>query len=85
MEYDLRGVEINFILNLVNSLNPYSNGIWSTRLLLGLKSKVSKSLNPYSIGRYSMSMIILRRLIVLLRLNPYSIGRYSMSHRSRYG
>ena len=63
------------------SLNPYSNGIYSMRAgnhVCGVR--MDHRLNPYSNGIYSMR-VLQRRMVwrIRMRLNPYSNGIYSMS------
>ena len=65
---------------LQRSLNPYSNGIYSTRLLRFRNLEAyARGLNPYSNGIYSTSLSLTNLLTRLMRLNPYSNGIYSTS------
>ena len=83
MEYDLRGI-VRLAYQLDNaSLNPYSNGIWSTSIHQCIVNHKSTScLNPYSNGIWSTRrMCWMRTATRLLSLNPYSNGIWSTRYR----
>ena len=61
-----------------DSLNPYSNGIYSVRLFIGKSTHSYDSLNPYSNGIYSVSSVRVKHFgqpldVLILILMEYTL------------
>ena len=66
-------------ISMCSSLNPYSNGIWSTRNNLNQNNMKVDRLNPYSNGIWCTRGRLFSRCSPEESLNPYSNGIWSTS------